>query len=126
MGTPARRYAESCDIAQNVIVDVLHDIDRFVPRGRGSFLRWACRIARNHIHDEVRRKHERAFESLSEDSRGPILSSGPTASTEVSLEEQKERLADALLELPPDCRTGCAAPSLRGLEVRCDRRANEA
>ena len=104
MGTLARRYAESSDVAQSVIVEVLRDLDRFEPRQRGSLLRWACRIARNHIHDEVRRKHERAFESLSADSQDLLTSRGPTASTEVSFEEQKERLADALLELAPDHR----------------------
>lgn len=104
MGPNARRYAEAKDVVQSVVVDVLHDIDRFVPGRPGSFVRWACQIARNHIHDEVRRKHERAIESLTAESHVAPVDGARPVSIEVSLQEQKELLADALLELKADYR----------------------
>jgi len=106
MGIDARRYAESHDIAQSVVIDVIRDLDKFKPGPPGSFLRWACRIARNHICDEVRRNHERAFESLTIDSCNLAAKDcQPSPSQAFDLQDRKERVADALLCLPDDYRT---------------------
>jgi RNA polymerase sigma-70 factor (ECF subfamily) len=105
MGAEARRFAESHDIVQSVIVDVIRDLHKFTPGRPGSLLRWACQIARHHICDEVRRKHERAFESLTVDSCSlAAVARGTSPSGLVNLEERKERVADALACLSDEYR----------------------
>lgn len=101
MGSAARRYAEGHDIVHGALLEVVRDLGRFTPKSSGSLLRWACQIARNRIHDELRRKHELAFESLTSDSWNLAggVASGPSPSSVLDLNERKERLADAMVEL---------------------------
>lgn len=55
LGERARQRLESQDVMQEVYLDALRSIDRFVDRGSDSFLVWLRRIAVNRICDVDRR-----------------------------------------------------------------------
>jgi RNA polymerase sigma-70 factor, ECF subfamily len=55
LGERVRQRLESQDVMQQVYLDALRDIDRFVDLGQDSFFRWLRRIAVNRICDVDRK-----------------------------------------------------------------------
>lgn len=60
LGQRLRQRLESQDVLQQVYVDALHNIDRFVDQGHDSFFAWLRRIAVNRICDADRREFQAA------------------------------------------------------------------
>ena len=115
MGDQARRAAESIDFLQDVVLEVLQDADHTKVRDEQHLLRWMTAVARNKVRDSVRRRRERAFESLSISAvLGPDRASDSPAS-QAERHECVERLADALEELDRDHRRVIELRDLEGL-----------
>jgi len=55
LGDRLRQRLESADVMQQVCLDALEGVKKFVDRGEGSFLAWLRRIAANRICDVDRR-----------------------------------------------------------------------
>ena len=103
MGADARRRAESGDFLQSVLLEVVQDLERYDLSSEREFLRWATRVARNNIRDEIRRPREQMLESFVSGS-GFFEASSETGGgldpvRHVSREEQRELLVEALLGL---------------------------
>ncbi len=64
MGPVPREFAESMDVMQELFVDILKDFDGSDIENEEEFLRWATRIMRNNIKDQMRRQRLRAVEAL--------------------------------------------------------------
>ena len=117
MGDQARRSAESIDFLQDVFVELIEDVGRVEVSDERGLLRWLTAIARNNIRDSVRRRRERALESLSasglvraaQDPRSPSPPSVATAHEELS------DIVDALAELAEDHRSVIELRDLKGL-----------
>lgn len=60
LGERLRQRLESQDVVQQVYLDALRSIDRFVDQGHDSFFRWLKRIALNRICDADRRAFKTA------------------------------------------------------------------
>jgi RNA polymerase sigma-70 factor (ECF subfamily) len=58
LGERLRQRLESQDVMQQVYLDALDSIDRFVDRGHDSFFAWLKRIALNRICDADRRRFQ--------------------------------------------------------------------
>ena len=104
MGDEARRAADSGDFLQGALVEVMKDLPRYELEDELAFLRWATRIARNNIRDEVRRRREKALESFVSGSGFFTLGNRDegtveTPSHHVARTEQLELLVDALTGL---------------------------
>jgi len=90
-----RQLAEDC--VQEVFVTAWRSAGRYDPR-RASVTTWLFAIARNKTVDALRRRSRRAAEPLPE--RWPDDES-PDAAELVTANDQGERVASALAELPP-------------------------
>lgn len=55
----ARDLVDTDDLVQSAIFRAMNHLDRFEPRGEGSFLAYVRQILLNQIRDEVRRAHRR-------------------------------------------------------------------
>lgn len=101
MGEEARRAADSVDFLQGAFVEVMEDLSRYELKDETAFLRWATRIARNNIRDQVRRRRERALETFASDSGlfGPSDEKPETPSRNVMQAEQVELLVEGLARL---------------------------
>jgi RNA polymerase sigma factor (sigma-70 family) len=98
MGPTARECLESGDVLQDVFAEALRDVCAHELGDERVFLRWLTAVARNHIVDVVRRNREHSFETLSS---GLIAMGAPSVVAQLSLEEAKQRLVEALEELDP-------------------------
>ena len=120
MGPGARRAAESGDFLQGVFVEALESFgDERRVRDERCFMRWLTVIARNNIHDAVRRDRERAVESFSavwtgggQDDRAR----SPSSAAEFN--EDVHRLVEALEDLEPRHRQVIELRSVEGLRFR--------
>ena len=90
-----RQLAEDC--VQEVFVTAWRSADRYDPR-RASVSTWLFAIARNKTVDALRRRSRRPAEALPE--RWPD-DEAPDAAEVVGANDQGERVASALAELPP-------------------------
>lgn len=117
MGPRAQRVAESGDFLQEVFAEVLEGFRRFELRDERSFMRWMTAIARNSIRDSVRRRRERAFESLSDSVAAEAESDRDTPSpvSQADLNDKLCRLAEALEELEEAQRELIAMRDLEGM-----------
>ncbi|MEZ5965280.1 MAG: sigma-70 family RNA polymerase sigma factor [Planctomycetota bacterium] len=98
LGDDARRWAETADFVQTVMVDVMRDAKHVqVQDGRG-FLRWLSHVARNNVRDLARR---RRLESVSSFSRWVCESSPWRAASD---QEQLDRVLESIEELSPEHR----------------------
>ena len=82
LGERLRQRLESQDVMQQVYMDALSNIDRFVDRGRDSFFAWLRRIAVNRICDADRRQ----FQAIKR--RGEVRSSDLNDESMVRLLDQ--------------------------------------
>lgn len=125
MGSSVRRWCESADFAQMVLLDFLAESDRLKPENEKELLRWLTAIARHTIIDESRRKRHHGFETHVELSTGTGLSSAVVSSREtaaplrdIAQREQETRVRELLCRLPDDARR---AVELRQFEGMCFR-----
>lgn len=117
MGDGARQHAESGDFLQGVMLEIARDLDEAQLEDEEAFLRWATRVARNNIRDQVRRRRERALESFSQS--GILARSGDaTPSGDAGRHEDVERLVAALERLSPDHRRVVELRDFDGLSYR--------
>jgi RNA polymerase sigma factor (sigma-70 family) len=105
MGAEARRRADSGDFLQSALLEVVEDLDRYDLRDERDFLRWATRIARNNIRDEIRRPREQMLESFVSESglfargRGAGSDSDAAPVRRAARSEEVELLIEALARL---------------------------
>jgi RNA polymerase sigma-70 factor (ECF subfamily) len=98
MGPAARECLESGDVLQDVFTEALRTLRAGDLQDERVFLRWVTAVARHHIVDEVRRHREHSFETLSSE----LIARGTSSvAEEVTAEEGRQRLAEALEELDP-------------------------
>jgi len=119
MGPQARRIADSVDFLNDVFVEICRDPDP-VPSDDEGVLRWMCAVARNRIRSDVRRKRERALDSLAASVDGAILPEAP-GSSPASIATQRERvdrLMHAIEQLEPDRRRVIELRDLEELPFR--------
>ncbi len=83
LGEKLRQRLESQDVMQQVYLDALNSIEKFVDRGNDSFLAWLRRIAINRICDVDRK----AFQTTK---RGPEVRAADIGNSMVSLLEALE------------------------------------
>lgn len=120
MGPQARQAADSSDFLQGTFLEALKSYgggDRL--RDERSFLRWLTVIARNNIHDAVRRRRERAFDSFSTaifQAGGKDRGAGPSSQAE--LDDQVHLLVESLQRLDEDHRRAIELRALEGLSFR--------
>lgn len=98
MGPIARECLESGDVLQDVFAEALRGLRAGDLRDEKVFLRWVTAVARNHIVDEVRRHREHSFEALSSEL---VAVGAPSVAAQLTLEEARQELAEALEELDP-------------------------
>jgi RNA polymerase sigma-70 factor (ECF subfamily) len=106
MGDAARERADSEDFLQGVFVEILQQQDRRpAPPDDDHFLRWATRIARNNIRDDVRRRREQAIVDSTQSGELPLLLHGVGRSPdgEAELRDEIERLIAVLERMPERC-----------------------
>jgi RNA polymerase sigma factor (sigma-70 family) len=98
MGPAARECLESSDVLQDVFAEAIRDLCAGDLADERVFLRWLTAVARNHIVDEVRRRREGSLEALSSE----LVAAGePTIAAQLTIEERRQRLVEALEELDP-------------------------
>ncbi|MCB9919941.1 MAG: sigma-70 family RNA polymerase sigma factor [Planctomycetes bacterium] len=114
MSQNVRRWAESVDFAQMVLVDFLSEYERLEIEDEKSLMRWLTAVARNTIRDEARRRRARGIDTLIDGSLPaadhgfePIRRSGTasrvgTPPSHADRSEQNARLHEALTCLSPE------------------------
>jgi RNA polymerase sigma-70 factor, ECF subfamily len=129
LGDRLRQRLESQDVMQQVFLDALHNIDRFVNRGHDSFFAWLRRIALNRICDADRMAFQtakrggevRAADVAGNQSMAPLLEAlAETVSTPsgaVASAEEERRLERAIGQLNDDQRRGIELRYLQQLNV---------
>ena len=117
LGEDLRRRAESVDYLQGLFTQVVAELPRARIEDERHFLAWATRIARNDLRDELRKRREHAFESFSASLAAPQQSS-PSPPSEVALDEQRERVLEALERLDDRQRTVLELRHFEGLTFR--------
>ncbi len=118
LGDRARAQADSEDFLHATLLVAVEDFERFELRDERGFLRWLTTIARNRIHDAVRRGRERAFQALSDSLSDEAQVQTPTPPSAVMLHEQSLRLAEALEALEAPLRDIVELRELEGLLFR--------
>lgn len=121
-GQALRQHEDSLDLLQETWLAARKALPSFEDRGDGAFVRWLCRIAENCIraraehHGAQKRRPpaelERVSALLSRIAAGTL---GPA--TRALRQEQRERLAEALAELPREEREPFVMRHFEGLEV---------
>ncbi len=114
LGAKLRQRLESQDVMQQVYLDALDNIDRFVDRGGDSFFAWLRKIAVNRICDVDRRAFQtakRAGEVRAADVGASMVNlldalaaSNTSPSMAVDLQDKIKLLQNALDELNEDQR----------------------
>lgn len=113
LGPEARSQADSEDFLQATLLAAIEHLQGFEPQNERAFLAWLTTIARNRIHDTVRRRRETAFQSLSESISGDKRPATPPS--QAIHNEQSVRLVEALEALDAQSRE---IVELRDLEGR--------
>lgn len=103
-GEKLRSREETDDIVQETWSEAHRSLHAFEDRGRGSFVRWLCRVAENVMrglidrHDAAKRGSRTPAVALDTSTDRPESATG--VSTGVSKREERERVAVALEKLP--------------------------
>jgi RNA polymerase sigma-70 factor (ECF subfamily) len=121
-GRALRAHEDSLDLLQETYLAARSAFGGFEDRGDGAFVRWLCRIAENCIraradhHGAQKRRPPEELARLSEMlSRIATGTLGPA--TRAERQEQREKLAAALVELPRDEREAFVMRHFEGLEL---------
>lgn len=117
LGAEARRIADSGDVLQSALLEVLVRFDDFELRDEKRFLRWMTTIARNRIRGKVSRRREMSFEALARSTAGVLDEPGSENSPLEAAVRNEELLllTEALENLSEDQRTAIELRSLEGL-----------
>ena len=111
MGPEAREGEESNDVLQSVVSEALRHLKDDVVRDEKHLLRWMTAAARHQIIDEVRRRREQSLELTGGE---PIASGESSVAAQLSAQEARQRLREALDTLDPDRRSVVELRSLDG------------
>lgn len=129
LGDRLRQRLDSQDVMQQVYLDALNNIDRFVERGHDSFFAWLRRIAINRICDVDRKAFQtikrggeiREADLGADDSMAPLLdalaATGTTPSMVANQSDRARVLRSALDQLSDDQREVIQLRYLRQLSV---------
>lgn len=123
MGQGLRRRAESGDVAQDVMVEVIRSLPDFTPRRERTFFRWVCRIVENRLRNHARNGLRHGME------RAPTAAIGALQAPPNNTAESNEEyalLASAMAAISPDHRAVLqlrhdTAVSWREIGARLDR-----
>lgn len=130
LGDRLRTRLESQDVMQQVYLDALNNIDKFVSQGHDSFFRWLHRIALNRICDADRKAFKttkragelRVGDMVPADASVlnlldhlPVSMSGPV--TTADREDRVKLLQQAIEQLSPDHRQVLELRYLKQLSV---------
>ncbi|WP_437893720.1 sigma-70 family RNA polymerase sigma factor [Sorangium sp. So ce124] len=94
------RGADRDDLLQEIFLGASRSLPRYDPR-LASVRTWLLRIAFNHISNERKRAHRRHEEPWPEEALDGLSSPAPDSETRLIEAQQRELLADLLLEVPP-------------------------
>ncbi|MDC0677648.1 sigma-70 family RNA polymerase sigma factor [Sorangium atrum] len=94
------RGADRDDLVQEIFLGASRSLPRYDPR-LASVRTWLLRIAFNHISNERKRAHRRHEEPWPEEALDGLSSPAPDSETRLIEAQQRELLADLLLEVPP-------------------------
>lgn len=120
MGSSLRSSLESRDILQVVMMKAFTRIEQVQAKTGGSFMAWLARIAENEIRDQAahhrRRRRDAALQlPLDQAGSAALVDRVRSQASQVVLDQQMERLEQALDQLSPDHREVIV---LRKLEER--------
>ena len=122
LSEPLRQRVEVDDILQDVFLDASKDIESFVYRSPGSFMKWLSSIADHVIVDEARsqaRQKRHAAEMVpfrsASNPGGPEPADSTTPSRILMQKESADRLLARLDALPPDYRDVILMAKVEGL-----------
>ena len=131
MGGELRSKLESMDLAQDVFISALRDLENFTYRNEGDFLRWLSKIAENRLRDNLDRLHAnkrdirkevqlKSYEPTTGDSfvaaLGPIDTTTP--SVIMSRREDLARLARAIDALTSEYKEVIVLTKIEGLSYK--------
>jgi RNA polymerase sigma-70 factor, ECF subfamily len=103
-GGGLRQRLEGEDLAQSAYGDALRSVDRWQPRGKGSFRRWLMGVLRNKVKRTTARELAGRRDARKEVALGNLDvrgSSGADPHRRTMRAEERERLARAVAGLPP-------------------------
>ncbi|MFH0947308.1 MAG: sigma-70 family RNA polymerase sigma factor [Planctomycetota bacterium] len=121
MGPVPREFAESMDVMQDLLLDLLKDFDGSGVEDEDAFLRWATRIVRNNIKDQMRKQRLRSMEALASSmslQRKTGEGGDPRPSQAAAQRDEVDRLEQALSSLPEQYRQVIELRDLRQLSYR--------
>lgn len=106
LGRDLRGRLESRDILQATLLKAFLGFDRLQAADRGSLMAWLARIAGNEIRDQVERHHRLRRDAARETPLEPALVEAVaervhSPASRAILDQELDRLARALEELPP-------------------------
>lgn len=88
----ARRFADTADLVQDVLLQTFRRIDRFEDRGDGALQAYLRQAVMNRLRDELRRIERRPMSELPDDLRDPALSPFDTTLDAQRAERYKQAL----------------------------------
>lgn len=100
VGRHGFRGADRDDLVQEIFLGASRSLPRYDPR-LASVRTWLLRIAFNHIANERKRAYRRHEEPWPEEALDGLSSPAPDSETRLIEAQQRELLADLLLEVPP-------------------------
>lgn len=107
LGERLRALAEPADVAQDAVAAALPMLATFEPTGAGAFVAWLCRIAERRIHGladhfAAGKRREAAPISSWSTLATRLVAAGTSPGTAVARDDERQRLAAALLQLADD------------------------
>ena len=121
MGPVPREFAESMDVMQDLLLDILKDFDGAGIESEEAFLRWATRVLKNNIKDQMRKQRLRAMEEFASSMalrRGSGEGEVASPSKAAAERDEVDQLERALASLPESFRQVIELRDLRQLSYR--------
>ena len=131
MGGEIRSKLESMDVVQDAFVLALQDLEDFIYRDQGDFLRWMSKIVENRIRDNIKQLHADKRDIRREVRLGNHLPNTknsyanalePVATTTPSViasqKEDLDKLERAIATLKPDYREALILKKIEGLSYK--------
>ena len=131
MGCEIRSKLDSMDVVQDAFVMALQDLDDFIYRDEGDFLRWMSKIVENRIRDNIKKLHADKRDIRKEiplrdrlptSQRSPAGVAGPVATTTPSVifskKEELDKLEKAIDQLRPEYREAIILRKIEGLSYK--------
>lgn len=131
MGEELRSKLESMDLVQDILVCALRDLENFIYRNEGDFVRWLARIAENRLRDNLDKLHAdkrdirkevrlNTHRSTLEESFAAALEpiDATTPSAIISKREDYDKLAKAIDALKPEYREVIVLTKVEGLSYK--------